>query len=97
MKNRKSVGDEDVLNHVIPKQEPKRNLNLGNIKPRFFRIQVNQSIADKVRNIAVHERVTLTELLSNAISEMVQRLEEKRGAPYPFRSREMSPGRPIQA
>lgn len=96
MRSRKPVGDENVLSHVIPKQEPTNGIHSYRIKPSFLRVQVTKSLADKVRNIAVHDRITLTEFLGTAIAEKVESLEEKRGAPYPRREREMQAGRPVQ-
>ncbi len=52
-------------------------------------------LIEQVRNAAYWERLTLTGIIVQAVSEAVARMEKERGEPYAPREGELKGGRPI--
>jgi hypothetical protein len=52
-------------------------------------------LIEQVRNAAYWERLTLTGIIVQAVSEAVARMEKERGEPYALRKGELKGGRPI--
>lgn len=52
-------------------------------------------LIERVRNAAYWERLTLTSIIVQAVTEAVARMEQDRGESYPPRKGELKGGRPI--
>jgi hypothetical protein len=52
-------------------------------------------LIERVRNAAYWERLTLTGIIVQAVTEAVARMEQERGESYPPRKGELKGGRPI--
>jgi hypothetical protein len=52
-------------------------------------------LAEKLRDVAWWDRLTVNELVRTALEDHVRRLEKKRGAPYPKRGGVLRRGKPL--
>jgi hypothetical protein len=53
------------------------------------------ALAERVRNAAYWDRLTLAGLVTEAVQEALDRMEQERGEPYPPRASELKGGRPV--
>lgn len=85
-----STRQEEEKLKAATAEEPARSTATEKITTPF-----PANLIEQVRNVAYWERLTLTGIIVEAVSEAIARMEKERGEPYPPRKGELKGGRPI--
>lgn len=54
-----------------------------------------EDLIERARNAAYWDRLTVTGIVVQALAELLERMEQERGEPYPPRTSELRGGRPV--
>src|SRR5512135_733941 len=76
---------------VVPKQSGEKPA----LETEKITIPFPVELAERVRNAAYWDRLTLAGIVTAAVQEALDRMEQERGEPYPARARELKGGRPV--
>lgn len=104
---RKSVIGSNPLDSVIPpptadktKLGPKKSVGKKAAEPPPARerltVQLPAEIVERARDAAFWERTTVTDIVEQGISIVLDKLEQRRGEPFTTRSSGLKVGRPVK-
>lgn len=91
-----SAMQPDVTNHGTPRTGRVRRARLS-VKPEKRRLTLNlpADLLERLRNTVYwNPSLTMAKLVTEAVSDALDRLERRNGEPFPQRMEELKPGRP---
>jgi len=89
---RKTIGAVNPMDLAVPK-EGRERVERG--KKTRFTTNLGAEEVERLRDVAWWERKTVTDIVREAVAEHIQKLEKKRGKPFPPREGEVKTGRPV--
>lgn len=80
----------------VPQNEvPESGRQARQAKERMT-VQISKDTIERVKDAVYWERLTVAQLVEDALEEALKKLEKQRGEPYQKRKAELKPGRPLK-
>ena len=101
-KQRKGLNQGILDNYLPPKDVvvEKKVIDLESMKEETTKIRqtfyVDTQVLEKIKDAAWNDRVTVTEVVNEALVNWLMKQEERRGSPYPSRAGGVKKGRPVK-
>jgi hypothetical protein len=95
-KKRSGLGTNPVMDMIIPKTEvAPPEAEQANSRKERYTLNLPTDLIEAAKNAAWFHRMPLTTIAEHGIRAELARLEKENGKPFPIRTGNLSPGRPL--